>query len=229
MARRAWGIQGDGSDPGDRGVAALALTAAILSALLAGSASWLSALADDGWQTALREELKWSAAAVEDARFVYTDQAPDIAGIDRAEARVAALREVEADSAGTAAAIARAETRTEQELAFRIRQRVGMSPAQERAYRRPDGSFDIGKRLADERNRNPDLVRLDPGARQAAGDQAERRSQAAVLATIPVAGAFALAALARRQTGGWYKPIIGGGFGLLALAVLMALVGVTLW
>ena len=58
-------------------------------------------------------------------------------------------------------------------------------------------------------------------------NQAERRSQVAVLATIPVAGAFALAALARRQTGRWHKPMIRGGFGLLALAVLLVVVAGT--
>jgi hypothetical protein len=73
-------------------VARLALAAAIVTALLGGWAAWLSAQADGEWQTALRQELKWSAATVEDIRFVYTDQAPDIFGIDLANARAAAER-----------------------------------------------------------------------------------------------------------------------------------------
>jgi hypothetical protein len=214
----------------DRGrdyeVAALALAAAIVTAVLGGWAAWLSAQADGGWHTALREELKWSAAAVEDIRFVYTDQAPDILGVDLADARAAALRRVAADSSGLPGEVAMAEARAELELAFRTRRRLGLSPEQERAYRRPDGSFDLERLLADERSLHPDLVGLDPEREQAAGDHASRQAGWVAAASLPVAGAFVLAAMARRRHRRWRRLLLGSGYGLLGVAALVAFGGV---
>lgn len=214
----------------DRGrdyeVATLALAAAIVTALLGGWASWFSAKADDGWQTALRQELKWSTAAVEDTRFVYADQAPDIFAIDQADARAAALRSVAADIPGLPGQVAKAEARAELELAFRIRRRLGLSPEQERAYRRADGSFDLERRLADERNIHPNLVGLDPEVQQQAGDRASRQARWVAAASLPVAGAFVLAAVARRRRDRWRRLLLRSGYGLLGVAALVAFGGV---
>lgn len=213
----------------DYGVARLALVAAIATGVLPCWAAWLSARADGGWQTALREELKWSAAAVEDTRFVYTDQAPDIFGADLADARAAALRRV-AGRPGLPGEVARAEARAALELAFRTRQRLGLSPGQERAYRRPDGSFDLQRRLADERNLHPDLVKLDPELRQATGDRASGQAGWVAAALLPVAGAGLLAALAsqasRKRRQGRRRRLLQVGYGLLGVAAVMAFGGV---
>ena len=229
--RRRRKVQGpDRSE--DYGVAWLALVAAIAAGVLPCWAALLSAKADGGWQTALREELTWSAALVEDVRFVYTDQAPDIFRVDLAEARAAALRDAAADRTDLGGQVAMAEARAELELAFRTRRRLGMSPEQEEAYRRPDGSFDLQRRLAHERNLHPNLVGMDPGRQQAAGDRAGGRAGWVAVAMVPVAGAFVLAALAYRAGHGrhrrpvLHRRLLGLGYGLLGVAALMALGGV---
>jgi hypothetical protein len=216
----------------DYGVAWLAVAAAIATAVLPCWAALLSAKADGGWQTALREELTWGAALVEDARFIYSDEAPDIVRVEMAEARVAALRRVAADRSDLPAEVARAEARAELELAYRTRQRLRLSVEQERTYRRPDGSFDLQRRLADERNLHPHLVRMDPELRQAAGDHAGGQAGWVAAATLPVAAGFILAALAYRA--GHRRPrrpvlrrrLLRLGYGLLGVAALMAFGGV---
>jgi hypothetical protein len=209
----------------DYEVAVLALAASVVTALLGGWAAWLSARADGEWQSALRQETRWSAAVVEDVRYVYADQAPHIFGIDLADARADALRGVAADSTGLPGQVARAEARVELELAFRARPRLSLSPEQERTYRRPDGSFDLERRLADERTRNPGLVGLDPELKQAAGDRASQQASWVAAASLPVAGAYVLAALSRRGRGRQRRLLRRGGYGLLGVAVVVAFGG----
>jgi hypothetical protein len=215
-------------------VARLTLVAALATAALSFLATWLSARADGGWQRALRQELTWSTAVIEDVRFVYTDQAPDVFRVDLAEARVAALRRAAAERPGLPGAVAGAEARVELDLAFRTRQRLGLRPDQERGYRRPDGSFDLGRRLADERGLHPRLVQMDPGPQQAAGDRAGRQAGWVTAAMVPVAAAFIPAAVAywagtRRRPGPrWLRDLrlVEVGYGLLGVAALMTLWGV---
>jgi hypothetical protein len=108
--------------------------------------------------------------------------------------RQTALREVAADRTDLPSQVAMVEARAELELAFRTRRRLDMSPEQEDAYRRPDGSFDIQRRLAEQRNLNPNLVGMDPG-----GSRRRVTGPAGVAgALLPGAGAFLLAALAYR-------------------------------
>jgi hypothetical protein len=173
----------------------------------------------------LREELAWSTAAVEDARHVYTDQAPDIFGVDVAHARAGALSGVAGDSLGLPSEVARAEAGAELELAYRTRQRLGLSPEQKRTYRRPDGSFDLERRLADVRNLHPDLVGLDPDLQQAAGDRASRQAGWVAAASLPVTGAFVLAAVSRRQRSRWRQRLLRSGYGLLGVAAVVAFGG----
>jgi len=218
----------------ERDVATLALVAAIATAVLPFLAAWLSARADGGWQRALRQELTRSTAMIEDVRFVYTDQAPDVFRVDLADARVAALRRVAAERPGLPGAVANAEARVELDLAFRTRQRLGLRPDQERGYRRPDGSFDLGRRLADVRNLHPRLVRVDPEPQQEAGDRAGRQAGWVAVATVPVAAAFIMAAVAywegtrRRPSPSRLQglPLLQVGYGLLGVAGLMTFWGV---
>jgi hypothetical protein len=212
----------------DDDVAVLALAAAIAIAVLTGVATWWSSQAGGAWQTALREELKWSAAAVEDIRFVHADQAPDIFRADLADARAQALRREASGSSGLAGEVGRAEARTELELAFRTRQRLGLSPDQLQAYRLPDGGFGLARRLADERNLHPDLVGLDPEPEQADGDRASGEASWAAAAAVPVAAAFVLAALATLARRGSRNRVLllRCGYLLLGASALLLFEGV---
>jgi hypothetical protein len=211
----------------DHDVAVLALAAAVATAVLSGGAAWLSSQAGGEWQAALREELRWSTAAVEDIRFVYNDEAPYLLRADLADARADALRKQAAGNAGLPSEVARAEARMELELGFRTRQVVGLRPYQQ-PYRLPDGGLDLERRLADERNRNPDLVGLDPEPEQTAGNRASRRAAWVAAASVPVAAAFILAALATlaQRSSRNRLLLLRCGYVLLGVSALMAFGGV---
>jgi hypothetical protein len=220
---------------GDHGVAGLTLAAAIAAAAFSGWAGWSSSRAADGWQHALRQEVQWSAAAVEDIRFVYADQAPVVLAADLADARAVALRAAAEHSSGTSAEVAAAEARIEAELAFRLRQHrlrhLRLDEQHERDYRRPDGTFDLVRRLADERSQHASLVGIDPEHAQQAGDDANRQASMAAVAALPLAGAFLIGAgvVARRRRRGPARPprtVLAAGYGLLAVAIVLALIGV---
>jgi hypothetical protein len=219
----------------DHGVAGLTLAAAMAAASFSGWAGWSSSQAADGWQKALRQEVQWSAAAIEDIRFVYADQAPVVLAADLADARAAALGSVADRSSGTSADLAAAEARIEAELAFRLRQhrlrRLQLDEQRERDYRRPDGTFDLVRRLADERSQHASLVGIDPERAQAAGDDANRQASMAAVAMLPLAGAFlvGVGVVSRRRRRGTTRlrqSTLAAGYGLLAVAIVVALIGV---
>lgn len=165
-----------------------------MAVALGARASQLSNDAGSSWQTAAREEVKSAAAATEDIRFVYQDEAP--------VAFTVASARIRADEAGKRAATATPEART----ALRVEAAAQAEYVHQTAqgaledvvgpkYRLPKGGFDAPKRLVDRRNTTPDLVRLNPDIPQREGDHLSRHAFVTILATIPAAIAFLLAAL----------------------------------
>ena len=63
----------------------------IVVALLLGAATVIAGLAAGAWQSATREEIKWSASAIEDVRFVYQDEAPNAFAIAESRNRATEL------------------------------------------------------------------------------------------------------------------------------------------
>jgi hypothetical protein len=90
-------------------------------------------------------------------------------------------------------------------------------------YATPGGGYDVGRRLADIRNENPDLVTLDPAHTAAVGDHFAVRSIRLVGCTVLVAGAFLFGSLAqgfRRRR----SLFLGVGTTLLVAGVVAAVV-----
>jgi hypothetical protein len=90
-------------------------------------------------------------------------------------------------------------------------------------YALPGGGYDVGRRLADVRNENPELVKLDPARTAAVGDHFALRSIRLVASTVLVAGAFLFGSLAqgfRRRRG----LFLGAGTVLLVAGVVAAAV-----
>ena len=183
-----------GEGHGHRGVALLLGTAAILAAIVGARASALSSDAGDAWQSALRTEVKRSASAIEDIRYLYQSELPIAIRILQSRLLVAELQSAAAAGGSTA-----------QALTFEVGVQSGLLTAIEPSsdlakgapYALPSGGLDLGKRLADLRARAPDIVALDPDAAWATGDRLALHALHSTLAVIPVSIAALLGALAQ--------------------------------
>lgn len=180
---------------GGRGLAVLLAVAAIAAAAIGARASLLSGGASGDWQQAVRQEVKAAAAAVEDIRFVYGDEAPQAYRVVEATVRAEEYRAAAQEGTGLARSVLLAEAATQDQL----RQVLASAAAitQDQRYAREDGGYDLGLRLADQRNRSPDLVAIRPDDPQAAGDRLARHATLATAATIPIALTFLFGSLAQ--------------------------------
>ena len=150
------------------GPALLLGLAALLTAALFGRAALLSGDASDQWQQALRQELKRSAAVVEDVRYVYGDEAP--LAYDGATLEILAqeYRSAAKDVSPAARSLLLVEARTNEELLKVVT--GGSEILKDERYRLEGGGYDLGKRLADVRQENADLITINPDDPQALGD-----------------------------------------------------------
>jgi hypothetical protein len=200
------------------GLAILLALAATVAAVLGARAAVVSSAASDVWQTAVREEVKRSAALVEDVRYVYADEA--------AVALRAAAAAVEADELRRSAASLGEAEKSVAESEASVRQTSADTLAgafdltKDPRYRAGDG-YDVAARLADVRNEHPELVALDPDATMATGSEDSRHGWRLVAATILAAVAFLCGSLA--QAFPRYRlPLTVAGFALIALAAAAA-------
>lgn len=212
-------------DPGGGGVAVVLALAALLAALLGGRAALLSDTAGDAYDKSMRTHVKQAAAAVEDIRFVYGDEA-SVAFLEvTARARADALRR-QAESADPETATA---LEAEAQVQWAVAEALSSSSeiTSSHRYRDAEGRLDIAARLGDVRAQSPDLVDLAPDAFEAEGRTAARRASVATAATVPAALAFAFGAL----TQGWPRRrrlllrlaflflLVGAGMGALSAVV----------
>lgn len=175
-------------------VAILLALAATVAAVLGARAAVVSSAASGAWQTAVREEVKRSAALVEDVRYVYA--------VEAAVALRAAASAVEADELlqtadslnGAEKAAAEAEAFVHQTSADVLAGAFHLTI--DPKYRAGDG-YDIAARLADIRNEHPELVALDPEATMDKGSEDSWHGWRLVAATIPAAVAFLCGSLAQ--------------------------------
>ncbi|MBA2359230.1 MAG: hypothetical protein H0V84_12475 [Actinobacteria bacterium] len=199
-----------------RAAAILLALAAVVGITLGARASLLSSDATDAWQSAVRQEIKRAAASVEDVRFVYSDEGPQVFSIDVARLRAEELRKAAAAATGQAREVLTLEAETYS----RYVAQVAKPPLPVGArYRTPEGGFDAPKRLADNRRRYPDLVAIDPQEPQRAGDELSRRAMFEIAATIPAALAFLLGALAEVFARPRRWLLLGGAAAVAAAAV----------
>ena len=217
----AGGRPGDGHPDGEghRGVAVLLGMAAILAAVVGVRATALSSDASDTWQSALRVEVKRSAGAVADIRYLYQAEVPPVVTILGTRFQEAELR---AAAAGQTGAVADTLTR-EADVAAGVL--AAIAPAYELgthpAYALPGGGVNLALRLADLRNANPDLVALDPDTIQAAGDALGAKAAAMTLPLLPI-GVSALFGALAQPFAGRRRQLLALGSGALALGALAA-------
>jgi hypothetical protein len=176
------------------GVALLLGAAAVVTAIVAGRASFMSADASTNWQQSVREQVKQSAAYVEDIRFTYTVEEPQALSLAEARFRAQQLASEVQVTSGLTQSLLAVEQGVQNDV---VKALANSSPlASDPRYQTATG-YDINKRLADVRNENPDLVKLDPTKAQKRGDDFSRRSIALAESTVLAAGAFLFGSLAQ--------------------------------
>jgi len=144
----------------------------ILVALVVASAAFITGSAAGKWQNSVRDQTKRSLATIEDVRHVYTGEAPFALEVALAEARAV-------ESSG-------GDAETEREVLFAMRQATSGDSLTASRYKRPGGGYDVPRRLADVRQQNADLVRIDPRTALEAGDLRQRLALILLAATIPL-------------------------------------------
>ena len=199
-------------------VAILLALAATVAAVLGARAALVSSAASGAWQTAVREEVKRSAALVEDVRYVYA--------VEAAVALRAAAAAVEADELRQSAdSLGDAEKSAAESEAF-VRQTSAdvltgaFDLTKDPKYHAGDG-YDVAARLADVRNQHPELVALDPGATMDTGSEDSRHGWRLVAATILAAVAFLCGSLAQGFPR-YRSPLTVAGFAFVGLAAAAA-------
>src|SRR5437870_8296133 len=177
------------------GVAVTLAAAAVLASGLGARAAISLGTAGDELQSSVRTDVKRAAGLVEDARFVYEDEATMAYRFARAQALAQELRRVAARQTGVVRAETLVEAGAQSRLAavFRKASAIAKNPR----YARGDGSFDVGRRLGDARRKDPNAVALDPEEKERAGARAAWHGNLDAVTTIGPALAFLCAALAQ--------------------------------
>ena len=185
----------DAHEHGHAGVAVLLTVAAIVAALIGVGAAMTSSSASDSWQSALRTEVKRSAGAMEDVRYLYQAELPVAVRIEQARVLEA---EMLAAAQGESGAIKQALLMEAGVQAQIVSALVPSSVlASKSDYALASGGFDLAKRLADLRTQNPVLLGLDPDALKATGDRLAHKAELLTLALLPTSGAAFLGVLAQ--------------------------------
>jgi hypothetical protein len=204
-----------------RGLALLLAVTAAFAAVIGARASLLAGEASGNWQQAVRQEVKAAAAAVEDIRFVYGDEAAQAFRVLEATVRAEEYRAAAEQATGATRDILLAEASAQDHVRGALL--ASAEVAQDARYERPDGTYDLGLRLRDLRNRFPDLVALRPDDPQAAGDRVARHAINATAVTIPLGLTFVFGALAQGFPGR-RRPFLAAGVATLAAGAVAAAV-----
>jgi hypothetical protein len=207
-------------DRGYGGVAVLLAIAAVVAAIIGARASMVSSDANDSWQSALRTEVKRSAAAMNDVQTLYQSDLPTAIEVLKAQILTSELQAAEPGQSPAVQQALEVEASVQSQLAVALSS--GAELPSDSTYALPSGGYDLGKRLADIRSRNANLVALDPNSLQATGDGLAQKALLLTLALIPTSLCALLGVLAqplRRHR----RALLGSGVVALAVGVVMAI------
>jgi hypothetical protein len=209
--------------PGSGAVALVLAATAVAAAIVGTFASLTSNDAADSWQSALRTEVKRSAAALNDLSFLYLFEFPEAVRVVSARLSADALRAAGAGQSKEVAQALEAEAAVQEQIAGLLAATTPLTETS--AYLLPSGGLDLGRRLADVRlggPEGPELVALDPESLVAAGDRLAGKASLLALALIPISLAALLGILAQ-PLWKWRARLLLGGLAVLAGGSLMAL------
>lgn len=190
------------TESGHAGVALLLTATAIVAAIIGFRAATVSSAASDSWQSALRTEVKRSAGAVEDVRYLYQTELPVAVMILRARVVEAEMEAAAQTKTGAEKAALLVEARVQAQMITAMSASSDLATKPE--YTLPSGAFDLAKRLADLRAKSPAMLTLDPDALVAEGDKLAQKAEYLTLALLPASLAALIGVMAqpfkRRRT-----------------------------
>lgn len=205
---------------GHRGVALLLGAVAVLAAVVGARSTALANDATDLWQSALRTDVKRSAAALEDIRYVYQAEVPVALVVMGGRLKAEELRTAAAATSGEAAARLTMEADVESGVVSAIE--GASSLVTDPVYALPGGGVNLGQRLADQRTGSQDLVDLDPAALAEEGDHLAGKGSSMTLALLPLGFAALFGAMAQPFWGA-RRLLLAAGTGALGIGAAIAL------
>ena len=184
-----------GHEHGHAGVAILLTVAAIVAAMIGVGAAMTSSSASESWQSALRTEVKRSAGAMEDVRYLYQAELPVAIRIVEARILEAELLAASQGQSGAAKQALLIEASVQAQVASSLSSSSDLAVTSD--YALASGGLDLGKRLAALRAKSPDLLALDPDGLEATGDKLAHKAELLMTALLPTSAAAFLGVLAQ--------------------------------
>jgi hypothetical protein len=184
-----------GREHGHAGVAILLTLAAIVAALIGVGAAMTSRSASESWQSSLRTEVKRSAGAMEDVRYLYQAELPVAIRIVQARILEAELMAASQGETGATKQALLMEASVQAQVASALSSSSDLASTSD--YALASGGLDLGKRLAALRAKSPDLLALDPDGLEATGDKLAHRAELLMMALLPTSAAAFLGVLAQ--------------------------------
>ena len=181
---------------GGRGLALLLAVAALLAGAIGARTSLLASSASGLWQQAVRQEVKAAAAAVEDIRFVYGDEASQAFRAVEAAVRAEEYRAAAEGKTGLTRSVLLAEAAAQDQLREILivnsstSRRILAMPATTAATTLVCGCGTCATAY-------PDLLAIRPDDPQAAGDRLARQAISETAVGIPIALTFLFGSLAQ--------------------------------
>jgi hypothetical protein len=169
--------------------------AAIVAAMIGVGAAMTSSSASESWQSALRTEVKRSAGAMEDVRFLYQAELPVAIRIVQARILEAELLAASQGESGATKQALLLEASVQAQVASALSSSSDLASKSD--YALASGGLDLGKRLAALRAKSPDLLALDPDGLEATGDKLAHKAELLMTALLPTSAAAFLGVLAQ--------------------------------
>jgi hypothetical protein len=188
-------IGGANREHGHAGVAILLTVAAIVAALIGVGAALTSSSASDSWQSALRTDVKRSAGAMEDVRYMYQAELPIAIRIVQARIFQSELLAASQGESGATKQALLMEASVQAQIVSALEPSSVLAAKAE--YTLASGGLDLGKRLATLRAQNPSMLTLDPDNLEATGDRLAHKAELLMMALLPTSTAAFLGVLAQ--------------------------------
>ncbi|MBP1633157.1 MAG: hypothetical protein H6Q11_1445 [Acidobacteria bacterium] len=209
--------------PGSGAVALVLAAAAVAAAIVGAFASIISNDAANSWQSALRTEVKRSAAALNDVSYLYLFELPGAARVVSARLAADALSGAGAGQGREVAQALETEAAVQAQIVDLLSASTPLTETS--AYLLPSGGLDVGRRLADIRAGGPEGPEL-PESLVAAGDRLGRKASLLTFALIPISLSALLGILAQPLRRCRARLLLGGLAALAGGSLMALIVGV---
>ena len=199
----------------------LLVAAAVLAAVIGVRSQIVDSNGSGSYDSAVRQDVKRGAGAVEDLRFIYSEEGPTAFRVAEARIRGEELRRAARGKSGLEASYLNGEAGAQDQIIKTLEPTVELTSSDK--YDGRGDAYDLFERLADKRKEHPDLLRVNPDATEDEGADSATASTLLTAATIPVGIAFLFGSLTegfpRRR-----RPLLVAGWVFLGIGLVFAIV-----